>query len=87
MTLEAAKSAAQLYLSANMPFLAKVGSVLKSCVPTSLLGTGFAGEQTMKLLKSQYPDINDVIVVLDQVKDRVKVIYSNTSSFTFFDLM
>jgi len=65
-----------------MPFLAKVGSVLKSCVSAS---ADFAGEQTMKLLKSQYPDINDVIVVLDQVKDRVKVIYSNTSSFTFFD--
>ena len=70
LTLEAAKSAAQLYLSANMPFLAKVGSVLKSCVSAS---ADFAGEQTMKLLKSQYPDINDVIVVLDQVKDRVKV--------------
>jgi len=52
-----------------MPFLAKVGSVLKSCVSAS---ADFAGEQTMKLLKSQYPDINDVIVVLDQVKDRVK---------------
>ena len=56
-----------------MPFLAKVGSVFKSCVPASLPGSGFAGEKTMKLLKSQYPDINDVIVVLDQVKDRVKV--------------
>ena len=43
---------------------------LKSCVSAS---ADFAGEQTMKLLKSQYPDINDVIVVLDQVKDRVKV--------------
>ena len=65
-----------------MPFLAKVGSVLKSCVSAS---ADFAGEQTMKLLKSQYPDINDVIVVLDQVKDRVKVIYSNTSIFTDFN--
>ena len=53
-----------------MSFIYKVGSALKSCVSAS---ADFAGEQTMKLLKSQYPDIKDVMVVLDQVKDRVKV--------------
>ena len=53
-----------------MSLLTKIGATLKSCVTA----TGdFAGSQTMKLLTKQYPDINDVLNVLDQVKDRVKV--------------
>ena len=54
----------------TMSLLAKIGTALKSCVSTT---ADFAGDQTMKLLKNQYPDINDVMEVLDQVKDRVHV--------------
>jgi len=54
-----------------MSLLTKLGTALKSCVSTT---ADFAGDQTMKLLRNQYPDINDVMEVLDQVKDRVQVI-------------
>ena len=54
-----------------MSLFAKLGTALKSCVSTT---ADFAGEQTMKLLRNQYPDINDVMEVLDQVKDRVQVV-------------
>ena len=43
------------------------------------------GKQTMKLLQSQYPDINDVMVVLDQVKNRVQV--RRPFNLTIFVLM
>ena len=54
----------------NMPLLSKIGSTLKKCLSAT---ADFAGEQAFKLLQTKYPDINDVIKVLDQVKDRVKV--------------
>ena len=54
----------------NMPLLSKIGSTLKQCLSAT---ADFAGEQAFKLLQTKYPDINDVIKVLDQVKDRVKV--------------
>ena len=67
-----------------MSFIHKVGSALKSCVSAS---ADFAGEQTMKLLKSQYPDIKDVMVVLDQVKDRVKVRKKLLNPYLIFILL
>ena len=54
----------------NMPLLSKIGSTLKKCLSAT---ADFAGQQVFKLLQTQYPDINDVLKVLDQVKDRVKV--------------
>ena len=53
-----------------MPLLSKIGSTLKKCLSAT---ADFAGQQAFKLLQTQYPDINDVIKVLDQVKNRVKV--------------
>lgn len=55
-----------------MPLLSKIGNTLKSCISTA---TDFAGTQTMNLLSRQYPDIDDVMNVLDQVKERVEVKY------------
>ena len=57
----------------NMPLLSKIGSTLKKCLSAT---ADFAGQQAFKLLQTQYPDINDVINVLDQVKDRIRVSFN-----------
>ena len=56
-----------------MPLLSKIGNSLKACLNTA---TDFAGTQTMHLLSKKYPDIEDVMEILDKVKDRVKVKYA-----------
>ncbi len=57
-----------------MPLLAKIGNALKSCLTTA---ADFAGAQTLKLLNQRYPDIEDVMEILDQIKERVEVKFYN----------
>ena len=53
-----------------MPLLSKIRNSFKSCITTA---TDAAGAQTLKLLNQRYPDIEDLMEILDKIKERVKV--------------
>ena len=53
-----------------MPLLSKIRNSLKSCITTA---TDAVGAQTLKLLNQRYPDIEDVMEILDKIKERVQV--------------
>ena len=55
-----------------MPLLSKIRNPLKSCLTTA---TDVARAETLKLLNKRYPDIEDLMDILDKIRERIKVIF------------